>query len=270
MGTEKEGVLPLITAHTGCEDSPVNTVASMYRGVRSGADAVEIDVRSTAEGAVILMHDDFVVNLQGRRIPLKKLRLEELLELDKNGQIHHPHPEMRITRLEEALEAAGSFRSIVNLDLKDDRSIPALCRAVERYDLLERTIVTGCDAARAGKVKAECPDIQVLLNVGAAGAAAAGEAVLLGREDAPDSICRGAVGACCGGINIEFTMCRKGLVDYARRRYLPVSVWTVDREEDMRTMIALGVSSITTCQPARLRQVLTTMAFVLTFIRDTK
>jgi len=239
----------LITAHTGCEGSPVNTVSSMHQGVSSGADAVEIDIRSTRDGAVILWHDDFIQTCSGRRIQLETLTLDEMLELEKKGEILCDLPGLRITRLEDALEAADTLGSILNLDLKDDRSISELCRAVKRYGFVERTIVTGCDAGRAGKIKEECQDIQVLLNISTRYARRDVE-----DEDTVKMICRQAVSACCCGINIDFRLCSERLVDYASLRYLPVSVWTVDRLEDMRSMIAMGVYSITTYQPARLKK----------------
>jgi glycerophosphoryl diester phosphodiesterase len=47
-------------------------------------------------------------------------------------------------------------------------------------------------------------------------------------------------------------MCRPELVDYARGRYLPVSVWTVDQEAAMVDMADMGVDSITTYRPKTL------------------
>jgi glycerophosphoryl diester phosphodiesterase len=241
--------VPLVIAHTGCEGSPVNTVPSMLRGVRSGADAVEIDVRSTKDGALILMHDEYIPTRPGGRIPLGTLTLIELLELEGKGKIRSDHPGLRITRLAQALEAACEFGSVVNLDLKDDRSITELCRAVKRYDLVERVVVTGCDPARAVKVKKECPELQVLLNI-----AGSGEGPFVGDDETVKKMCSQAVSASCCGINIDFRLCSTRLVEYARMRYLPVSVWTVDRRDDMMSMIAMGVHSITTYEPARLKQ----------------
>jgi glycerophosphoryl diester phosphodiesterase len=240
--------VPLITAHTGCEGSPVNTVASMLQGIRSGADAVEIDIRSTGDGTVILMHDGFIRTRAGE-LALNSLTLRELLELEKKGRILSNHPQMRITRLEEAMEAAGSMPVIMNLDLKDDRSIEGLCRAARKYDLLDRTIVSGCDGTRAARVKERCPELQVLLNVTTGGAGPEYERTV-------EEICRQAVSSCCCGINIDFSLCSEQLVGHARLRYLPVSVWTVDREEDMRSLIAMGVHSITTCRPRSLRRIM--------------
>lgn len=115
--------------------------------------------------------------------------------------------------------------------------------------MIDRTIVTGCDGERAGKVKEECPDIQVLLNISKGHGRRGVEG-----EDAMRRICRQAVSACCCGINIDFRLCKERVVAYVWLRYLPVSVWTVDKLEDMNSMIAMGVYSITTCEPARLKQ----------------
>jgi hypothetical protein len=73
------------------------------------------------------MHDSFIRTRGRGPIALDTLALEELLELEKHGELVLSHPQMRITRLEEALEAASGFRAALNLDLKDDRSIAVLC-----------------------------------------------------------------------------------------------------------------------------------------------
>jgi glycerophosphoryl diester phosphodiesterase len=197
------------------------------------------------------MHDEYIQTRSGRRFPLENLTLDEMFELEKNEEIHCDHPGLRITRLEEALETADTLGSILNLDLKDDRSIASLCRAVERYGLLERTIVTGCDALRARMVKGVCPDLQVLLNISTKNVEGT-----IGEEGTVKTICSQAVAGCCCGINIDYRLCSERLVDYAGLRYLPVSVWTVDRPEDMRSMIAMGVYSITTYEPARLKKLI--------------
>jgi glycerophosphoryl diester phosphodiesterase len=112
-------------------------------------------------------------------------------------------------------------------------------------------------------VRRECADLQVLLNV-----PEKREEANLEPDRSAEAICRRAVSACCCGINIDFTICSARLVRYARLRYLPVSVWTVDRAEDMSSMIAMGVHSITTYQPASLKQVLTRPPFLFTFTQE--
>ena len=47
----------MITAHSGCEGTPDNSIASIERGIALGADCVEIDIRLDAQGKLWLTHD---------------------------------------------------------------------------------------------------------------------------------------------------------------------------------------------------------------------
>ena len=47
----------MITAHSGCEGTPDNSIASIETGVALGADCVEIDIRMDAQGGLWLTHD---------------------------------------------------------------------------------------------------------------------------------------------------------------------------------------------------------------------
>ena len=47
----------LITAHSGCENTPDNSIEAVLAGIRAGADCVEVDVRIGAQGVLMLTHD---------------------------------------------------------------------------------------------------------------------------------------------------------------------------------------------------------------------
>ncbi|WP_300540863.1 glycerophosphodiester phosphodiesterase family protein, partial [uncultured Nocardioides sp.] len=51
---------PVRVAHRGASGSglaPENTLAAFERAIQLGVDAVEIDVRATRDGVVVVMHD---------------------------------------------------------------------------------------------------------------------------------------------------------------------------------------------------------------------
>jgi len=50
-----------VTGHMGsCADRPGNTVVGVRRAAEAGADAAEVDVRTTKDGVLVCLHDDTV------------------------------------------------------------------------------------------------------------------------------------------------------------------------------------------------------------------
>ena len=47
----------LITAHSGCEGTPDNSIASIQTAIALGADCAEVDIRMDAQGRLWLTHD---------------------------------------------------------------------------------------------------------------------------------------------------------------------------------------------------------------------
>ena len=48
----------MITAHSGCDETPENSLEFLRTALQSEADAVEVDVRRNGEGKLILSHDE--------------------------------------------------------------------------------------------------------------------------------------------------------------------------------------------------------------------
>jgi glycerophosphoryl diester phosphodiesterase len=227
--------MPLVTAHTGCEGTPENSLESIRAGIDAGADTVEIDVRATWDRVPILMHDDHVV-YEGRTTEVEELTL---------AQINTALPRPAVT-LDEALAYAAAQEVTLNLDLKDDGCIHPTVSLVRHHGLSDRVIITGCGPARAAAVRASGPELPVLLNVQPEDVGRNAEAYL----ESVERICRTATENGCCGINIPYLLCRRELVQKARSRYLPVSVWTVDEEAAILDMADMGVDSITTFHPS--------------------
>lgn len=109
----------MITAHRGqWRDYPENSLEAIEEAIEDGAEIVEIDVRLTADGVPVLMHDETVdrtTNGKGKvsdftLAQIKKLRLKEGLGGATAALTEHTVP-----TLEEAMLVAKD-RAIVNLD----------------------------------------------------------------------------------------------------------------------------------------------------------
>lgn len=245
------GYRPLITAHTGCEDSPENTIASILRGIKAGADIIEIDIRSTADGRIILMHDEGFHTRSSGYLRVHELPLQRIRSLYESGEIMHLSRDAEITVLEDALKLATEKKCFLNLDLKDDLSVELMCRLLEDHGLTHSVVISGCDKSRAARVKESCRGAQVLLNV-----KNILPTELENYDDFMEKICRDAISGGYGGLNIDYRLCRQELIRYAQLRYLPVAVWTINDAEEMNRMIRMGVYSITTYHPQLLSDLL--------------
>jgi len=87
MGAESNPLLDLsarpVIAHRGASGAaPENTLAAFELAVRQGADAFELDVRLTADGVPVVLHDPTLQRTTNRAGLLAALRLADLRNID--------------------------------------------------------------------------------------------------------------------------------------------------------------------------------------------
>ena len=134
-----EASRPLVVAHRGASvEQPENTIEAFAAAIDAGADAVEFDVRLTADGVPIVMHDPDVSRTTDGRGIVSALTLEEVrrlrIDLPGGGAAGVP-------TLDEALGCL-SGRAGVDIELKhgsdepgnDALAAPALEPALEAFD----------------------------------------------------------------------------------------------------------------------------------------
>jgi glycerophosphoryl diester phosphodiesterase len=74
---------PRIVAHRGASiDAPENTLAAFRRAWELGVECVELDVRLTRDGAVVVIHDDTTARTAGVDRPVAAQTLAEIRALD--------------------------------------------------------------------------------------------------------------------------------------------------------------------------------------------
>jgi glycerophosphoryl diester phosphodiesterase len=223
--------MPLITAHTGCMHTTPNSIQSVMEGLKGGADIIEVDIRSTKDGVVVLMHDEIVMTQAGFQ-RVQDLSYEELKHIIKQE---------KITLLDDILPLIKENHRVINLDVKEDNVIEPMIRTVERYNMRDYAIITGCEKERAAHLKKHNRPYQVLLNA----SVSLYEALNRDYHSFMKETCQDAIAASCCGININYHLCREELIHSAKLRCLPIFVWTVDDSHQMEKYLDMGVHSIT-------------------------
>jgi glycerophosphoryl diester phosphodiesterase len=115
---------------------PGNTIDSIHEGVDAGADMIEIDVRATNDGILVLAHS-LVRSVGGRDVPVRERTLEEW----NNSTDECEDPPL--ATLEEALAAIVSRNVGVLLDLKDPGLENTLARLIRKVGINPTTVMIG-------------------------------------------------------------------------------------------------------------------------------
>src|SRR5690349_915532 len=80
---QRETSRPLVFAHRGGGGLyPENTLEAFKYSAEMGVDVLELDVHSTADGELVVMHDADVTRTTDGRGPVNQLTLAELKKLD--------------------------------------------------------------------------------------------------------------------------------------------------------------------------------------------
>jgi glycerophosphoryl diester phosphodiesterase len=252
---------PWLVAHRGGSRlAPENTLVAFDRAAALGADAIETDVRRSRDGVVMVFHDEDTAALTGEPGTIEGRTAAELERLDvahafsDDGGDSFPlrGAGLRIPTFAEALRRYPRMRFNVDAKSEDPALADALARVIREARAEERVCVGSFFDAQAERLGALLPGVCRFLPQDAATrhvmAAKAGAAPvgLPGGYDLADLPARMG----------DLTVVDPPVLDHFHRLGIPVHVWTVDDEDEMRALLGLGVDGIVTDRPDVLARVL--------------
>lgn len=118
-----------------------NTIAAFQGAVDAGADFFELDVRTSLDGKLVLMHDATVDRMTGGKGDVAKMTFEDLRKLDVGVNLGPGFAVTRIPTFDEALAFARG-KIGVYIDSKRISAADAVA-AVRRHDMEEHVVVYG-------------------------------------------------------------------------------------------------------------------------------
>jgi glycerophosphoryl diester phosphodiesterase len=111
--------IPRIIGHRGAKmTSPENTLAGIRQAKKEGADWVEFDVKLTADGHAVLIHDETVERTTDGKGFVRQMTLAELRRLDAGVRFGPAWRGERIPTLVEALALMAELDMGFNLEVK--------------------------------------------------------------------------------------------------------------------------------------------------------
>jgi glycerophosphoryl diester phosphodiesterase len=251
-----DGPRPRLFAHRGASGvAPENTLAAFRAAVDAGADRLELDVHATADGHVVVSHDETVDRTTDSSGPIKSLRLADLVRLDAGFRFVGPggdHPfRLRGERIPTLAELLETFPDIpLNIEVKQED--PPIVREVldvlDRFDARGRVLLAAEGDPIMARIREAAPDILTGFT--------ANEVITFlqqGRE--PGYRPPGAalqVPPSYFGIPIVTA----DTVARAHALGVEVHVWTINDEAEMDSLLDLGVDALMSDFPSRAMDVL--------------
>ena len=113
-------------AHRGAKGyEPENTLTAFQKAIDMGSDGIELDVHLSADGHVIVIHDETVNRTTNGNGFVKDLSLQQLVEF-RIDEIH------QIPELSEVFDLVDQ-QCLINIELKSAAATEPLCRLIEKY-----------------------------------------------------------------------------------------------------------------------------------------
>lgn len=225
-----------ILGHRGAsEHYPENTQAAFRAAWGCGADGVELDVRLSRDGEVVVVHDESLKRTAGVAARVAELTWTELSGLDVGRWKGGAFAGERIPRLRDVFSETPA-ESELFVELKEGT---ALLDALAAMDLPESVRLLTFDLDLAGELRASLPEVPVWLNVDLASP----EQMALVMEDAERSG--------LDGINVRWPGRKYAdwLEPFAEVD-LPLYLWGPIAVADLEVIGSVGVMGIMVDDPA--------------------
>jgi len=223
--------------------APANSIEGIERSLGYGVEMIEVDVRRSRDGVIVLSHDPAV---PGAPASIAAMTLAEL-------RATWP----ALATLEEALEAVGR-RAQLNLDIKDtDAGAQALANA-RAHGVVEGSIVSCLDIACLARLGEAAGGMRRFFSYPPDYGGASKRAwlkpvvngVVLGMRATMPLRLEGMLRAAPGvHATIFAPLITPRLVRAARRLGIDLFTWTVDDPAEMRRLAAIGVDGVTSNRP---------------------
>jgi len=262
------GELPKLVGHRGAlAVAPENTMASFERAWRDGADLVELDVRLSADGRVVVLHDLTLDRTTDGTGPVTEATLAELKQLDAGAWFAPSFAGERIPALIEVLAWARDQVGLV-IELKYDPFgtfssdlVPVVLADVQSAQMGDRVVCISYQTRALAQVKALAPHIPVapmpppdrlLRTLAWLHRRWPAIAVLPGVRRVLLRPLTFALGAGCDTVGANVNVATKLLVDAAHEMGVPVSCGGVDW--DYPAAIAMGMDTVAANDPGEVRR----------------
>lgn len=229
-----------VTAHRGgALMAPENTISSLDYTIKCGADYAEIDVQETADGELVLLHDNSLKRTAGVKKNVWEMTYAEIAQLDAGSSFNKKFRGEKIPTLDEVLKFCRGKLDL-NIEIKYNGQnkgiVKKVVRIIEQNHFEDHCVVTSMNYSFLKQVKKANPDIRtgyiMTMTYGT-----------ISRIEAADFF------------SVKYTYVDEAFVREAHSLGKEVHAWTVNYRGDIKRMLDVGVDNIITDNPVLVRKV---------------
>lgn len=249
---------PDVIAHRGGDGQwPGETVYAYEQARRIGVDVIEMDVRLTQDGELVLMHNANLKETTGVDKEVRKTTAREVTALaathGRPDAASLPPEKVKVPTLKEVLEQFSEMR--INIEIKDrdfpDAAVEKFCGLIREHARPENVLVASLWHGVLAKVRRLLPE-----------AAISASGVQMIEFRALNNLLHlksNGVETDALQISSRYGPLTFITRDYIRRAHhvgLPVHGWTVNDPKEMSRLIGIGADGIITDYPSTLLELL--------------
>jgi glycerophosphoryl diester phosphodiesterase len=249
-----------VMAHRGGRGLwPENTLYAFERAVESGVDILEMDIHSTKDGTIILLHDSTVDRTTDGTGPVNDINLTDLKKLNAGYHwtadegLTYPYRSQNIVvpTLEEVFLAFPDFH--LNIEIKQTQPpiTGPLCETIREFNMVNNVLIASFNMDTIKEFRNTCPEVATTAGENEVRMLYVLSRLYLGKLYNPPAEAV-QVPEYRGDIHVATDR----FVRAAHNRNIAVHVWTINDKSDMLRMLDIGVDGIITDNPDRLMALL--------------
>ena len=245
------GTRPQVFGHRGgLALGPENTMLAFARGLAAGADGFECDVRLSADGVPVVIHDATLDRTTSATGPVGAMTAVELAGVDATCRFEPASPGWAVPRpegvpaLADVLTRFPEARLIIEIKDEDPVLGELAADLVRRLDAVQRVCLGSFHQAVLDRVRSAAPELTTSASSREARALLLRARVRWPGWTAPRFRAL-QVPQARGWLRVV----TPSFVRRAHREGASVHVWTVNQPEHIRTLLAMGVDGIISDRP---------------------
>ena len=233
-----EQSVPEVVAHRG--DSvyaPENTMPAFELAIEEGVDCIELDIHQTKDGVIMISHDDNLLRVSGEDVCVHELTYDEAVKLDVGSYFSPSFKGLHLSTLEELLDKVAPTDVNLQIEIKptgyENHLEEQLLDLLIEKGMHDRVTVICLKSEPLIRLKELDPTINTAFCMFIAGQS------IENIEFSDD-------------FSIEETNATAELISNIHAAGKKCYVWTINSEENLQSLIDMGVDGIVTDNPMKM------------------